>query len=1502
MSSVNLDHLYPLTHAQKRIWYIEKIYQGTAVHNIGGTVRIKGKIDPGILEKAIHCFVQGHEGLRMQVTESDGEVYQRLNGYAGTKIDFFDFSSLDNACDEYDRWLRNKVSQPFVLTNTPLYYFAMLKFSDNEYGYFIMAHHIVSDGWSMGILIEQISDNYAKLSNNESIAINPDFSYLDYIGWEKDYLASKRMEKDKGYWKSKFASLPDHLAAASDDLAGARKSFKLSEELTFAVNRFCAENQVSLNSFFSGAYALYMYKLNNQQDIIIGNPVSNRVHRKYKTTFGMFTSTMPLRIGIEENTTCRAFIQNVHKELFHCFQHQKYPFNQLVKDLELSKRGYSDLFNICVNFYNTKPNRNIAGCSVELEEFHNGEQIYSLQFIIKEWSGSEQIEFHIDYKSKEYQEREIDKLYGRMLLMIEQIVERPSEYLSKLSIMTRVEQQLIQQVNERVAQYTIKDTIIGLFEQQVNQTPDHIALSFENENVSYNVLNEKANQIANLLVSKGAKPNSIIGVMCYHSVEVVAAILGILKIGAAYLPLNEDYPIERMNYIFEDSQTSFILTNVTPQEHIKFKGTYIRLLQNDEIARSSTVFQSVQSSLEDLVYVIYTSGSTGNPKGVQIENKGLVNYISWASEQYISSSDETFALYSSLGFDLTVTSIFTPLITGNSIIIYKDDGDEFVLYKVMRENRANIVKLTPAHLRLLKDTGIKNTSIKKLIVGGEDLKAELARDITELFNNKVDIFNEYGPTEATVGCMIYKFDKLNDTVGSVPIGVPIDNSQLYILDANLNPVPVGTEGELFIAGEGLARGYLNRPDTTSRSFLDNPFSKGTRLYRSGDAARLNESGIMEYLGRIDQQVKIKGFRIELGDIESNIRSHSSVNDAVVIDWEDSIGSKALYAFIVPDSNFSERRLREELARLLPAYMIPSYYYAVDQIPLSINGKVDKKALIEYMSLSNRMESQYEEDLSFTETEHKILHIYRDILGRPNLELDDDFLVFGGDSIKAIQIANRLEQIGLKIKVKDILNVPVIRNQIDRMDDAAEGAIIQQTSHHGVIKPTPIYQWFFNKQLTNREHWNQSVLLTLNVDLSNEQWNKLLFTLIVHHDTLRINLNDEGSMIYNDAYLEDRAFAISSFDLTELSMEEQQNSIATIGNKLKSSFNLQSGLLFKAGIIQMGGKQKDVLLLTAHHLLVDGISWRIILEDIHTLIGQTIAQEQLKLPSKTSSMQNWSEKLYEYGMTSFKEMKYWDKIENSSFEFQVDHNGGVNTYGNLAKHIIKLDEAETEFLLGKANQIYGTDPGDLLIIALAFALQQHTNQNEILLEAESHGREHIDEAVNVSRTVGWFTSLYPIRLVMEQKNLSDQIKSLKQQLHEVPHKGIGYGINKYILRKLPIAEKKRIRFNYLGELDNIQSHHYFLLSDEPSGDEISRNNDVDFLIDIIAFVKNKEASIIVQYSTDWLKESTVTQLMDGYMSHIRSLLDHCLNKEDREFTPSDFDLVDVSLMELDQLFK
>ncbi|KUP39086.1 non-ribosomal peptide synthetase [Bacillus halotolerans] len=1194
---------------------------------------------------------------------------------------------------------------------------------------------------------------------------------------------------------------------------------------------------------------------------------------------------MLIKQNINADSTFKSIFHELKHTLDEAILYQDVPFDKMAGQLRLN--------------YNTN-HLPIIHTVVSLEQIHSDRFIETaasdalFQFAMREDTIDVKLFFNEQAYDREYMLqviRHLNRLFSIMLFQTDLT-------LGQVDILSEAETNtFLADYHHTKTEYPRDKTIYQLFEAQVKRTPDQPAIILGEKQFTYHQLNERANQLARTLRAKGVRADRLTAVISEHSIELVVGILAVLKAGGAYVPIDPDYPKHRIQYIVEDSQADIILTESHLRKQLDMAGTMVFIDDESSYHEDGSDLEPI-SSTKDMAYVIYTSGSTGKPKGVAIEHQGLTNYIWWARRVYVKGEKTNFPLYSSIAFDLTVTSIFTPLITGNAIIVYRGENKVALLDSIVHDSRVDIIKLTPAHLQLLKEMNIPpECTIRKFIVGGDNLSTRLARNISGQFGGRIEIFNEYGPTETVVGCMIHSFDQQNDRRESVPIGAPADNMNIYVLDKSMKPVPIGVPGEIYISGDGIAREYLNRPELTAERFLRNPFVQEAKMYRTGDLARRLADGNIEYLGRIDHQVKIRGYRIEIGEVETALFQIPPIQEALVIAQETN-GETTLCAYFTALHSLTAGEIREHLSRQLPAYMIPAYFIQLTAMPLTSNGKIDRQALP--APTGNLTGNTY--TAPRTELEKILAGVWESVLGAERVGINDHFFELGGDSIKSIQVTSSLYQSGYKLDIKHLFKHPTISGVVPFIEPVTQ--IAEQGEIKGPTLLTPIQHWFFAQQYPDPHHYNQSVMLYFKEGLDESKLRGVMKKIAEHHDALRMVYvpTDHGYEARNRGIDEGDLFSLEVFSLLEEINPAQ--TIESISNDIQQSIHLAEGPLMKLGLFQC--QDGDHLLIAIHHLVVDGVSWRILLEDITLAYEQLKNGEAITLPKKTDSYLLWAERLKRYAESAdFEaENQYWfGQLHIPQHKLPKDNEQESGIAEDREIIIVQWTEAETECLLKKSNRAYTTDINDLLLTGLCTAVHRWTGHEEILVHLEGHGRESIFQDLDISRTVGWFTSQYPVSLqIQADQDISQRIRTVKEQLRQIPQKGIGYGLIKYLSdhpKASDLTVHPEISFNYLGQFDQDFENGGIEVSPYSGGKIASDRHPIAYTLDINGMISDGRLSLAISYSGKQYRRETMETCAAFLKNSLKEVIDHCTAQKQIQLTPSDISLKDITIAELDQ---
>jgi len=1033
----------PLSYPQKGIWYIEKLYPDTSIGNIAATLKISGNIQFDVLDKAINKFIKMNDSMRIRVLEHNGEPEQYISEYRYCKLDYLDFSSGD--MEELYTWDTKITRTPFFKLDSPLFYFAMIKINDNSGGFYVKLHHLIGDAWTLVNLGNEIVENYKTISNGNEIIIENKPSYLEFLLSEQQYLQSERFYKDEEYWVDKFDTLPE-LTILKDrksynkSIKASRKTFVLPGKLSAKIRKHCSEYKTSIFALFLGAMAIYINRTRGKDEVIFGTPVLNRSNKREKETMGMFISTVPIRIKIDDNLDYTSFAEGISKEWMSILRHQRYSYTLLLKKLRQKHKDIDKLYDIVISYQNAKVSKKENVNEREGRWHFNGYQTESLCLHINDREDDGNIVLDYDYLSDLFYAKEIEYIHDHMTRLLWHALDNPARKLPYIEMISEKEKQkILYDFNNTNAEYPRDKTIHQLFEEQVEKTPDAVAVVFDDREMTYRELNENANKLAGVLRAKGVKPNEIVGLMVNRSLEMIVGIFAILKAGGAYLPIDPEYPEERIRYMLGDSNARILLTQKSFNADLYYRGQLIELdnlmdntgflmdnfgLIKDDASSELSNLENVNKPC-DLIYIIYTSGSTGKPKGAMIEHRNVVRLLFNDKFQFDFNSKDVWTMFHSFCFDFSVWEMYGALLYGGKLIIISkgatQDTKEFV--NILKKEKVTVLNQTPAAFYNLINEEIQcsenSLALRYVVFGGEALKPVMLKPFKEKYPD-TRLINMYGITETTVHVTFKELGEEDISKNISNVGKPIPTLKTYIVDKYLNLLPIGIPGELCVSGDGVGRGYLNKESLTKEKFVPNPFCANEVMYRSGDLARLFAQGDIEYLGRIDNQVKIRGHRIELGEIESQMLKYGEIKEAVVIARNNKLGNKQLCAYYVSESSFKTSELREFLLKYLPDYMIPTYFIRVNKMPLTSNGKIDKKNLPQP---EEKFHSEDEYAAPQNKIQESLVQIWSQVLGVGEIGINDNFFHMGGDSLSAISVVSK---IGGDITFSDLYNNPTIK--------------------------------------------------------------------------------------------------------------------------------------------------------------------------------------------------------------------------------------------------------------------------------------------------------------------------------------------------------------------------------------------------------------------------------------------------------------------------------------------
>lgn len=1459
---------YPASSTQKRLFILDQMEGNSTAYNMASALEVTGNLDLEKIQQAIDRLIQRHESLRTSFVMTEGETFQVIADEVFYQVEYEETDSYSEA--DMESFVR-----PFDIGKAPLMRFKVVKERNrNNYILLFDMHHIISDHQTLNLLIE----DFSRLYNGEEL--QPlEIQYKDYSEW----MRGRNLESQRNYWKEVFKEEAPVLDLVTDyprpkiqSYKGAQVSVQLSQEQKAGIQNINKQHGTTDYMTLLAVFMIELHKYSRQQDIVVGTPISGRVHQDTETIAGMFVNTLAMRGYPRAEKTFLEFLSEIKELALNAYENQEYPFEELVEEVEVRRDlSRNPLFDVMFTMQN---NEEIHLAMGEAQVEMLGIPFIDAKFDLDLQATAYEEGYALDlvYCSDLFTETSAQVILEHFKVLLDRVIANPEMKLSELHMVSEVEQQRILTVfNDTHIEYAQHHTAVERFEKHAEQTPEKTVIEYETGVLRYGEVNRKANALAWELISLGVKPNDRVAIMASLEAETIIGILGVLKSGAAYVPIDPATPKERIEHILNDAAPKVILTREKTME------TEVPLISmNLEDLGENAENPACAVEKDDIAYVIYTSGTTGKPKGVAVTRGNLDHYLSYADQEYQKEACTT-VLITSLSFDLSVTSLFLPLISGGSLLLKGGDAEER-LRAAFKDNRVTFLKLTPSHLKMLETyaDGVDVPNLETLIVGGEEFTTDTARKTQKLLGDSVKIHNEYGPTETTVGCCDYIYSSEKDKGLSVGIGRPIANMQLYILN-EMELCGIGIPGELCIAGDGVAKGYLNQPELTAQKFIDNPYGEG-KLYRSGDLARWLPNGEMEYLGRIDEQVKIRGYRIELSEIESVLRNQPGISDVAVVALEVG-GDKSICAYLIPtnqEQQLDMSEIKNDLRDKLPEYMLPGFMMQIDALPLTSNGKLDAKALPEPNALAGQ-----EYMPPRTKTEKVITDIFEEILGISPVGIEDSFFELGGDSIKAIKAVSKLREKGYKLSFAALMYQQTPRKIGENIQMGEVNQVYEQGEINGESPLTPIQLEFFNKNHVVPNHYNQALMLRSDEPFDIPSLKTAITEIIKHHDALRnvydgqrqITLSTEESKLY-DWYEKDYT-----------KVQDVSKEIEYASDKLQASIDLATGPLVKVGLFH--SDSGDHLLICVHHLVIDGVSWRILLEDLFSGYRQIQETGKITLPMKTASYKEWANALTQYAKNEVlsDEIAYWKNISDKSNSTET-FKSTQTASGQYKNKVVKVDSETTKKLLLEAGKTYKTEINDLLLASLTIAVKEWRNSKYLTIEMEGHGRETIDREIAIDRTVGWFTSVYPI--ILETKDtVEESILETKQTLKQVPNHGIGYGVLRYLGEHSGLEMSAAITFNYLGELDNeIDRIEGISMSGMPLGRSMSEKNSSGMGLSLNGAVLNGQLEFDIIYDTGLYTDEDAQTLVLAYERAIKDVVKTCLTRKGTVKMPLDETLI------------
>ena len=1496
-----------LSPQQRRLWNTS--LAGNPFGSVVCRVSIKGALDQAALQAALDRVVLKHEILRTSFSASP-EPSQDISDRLELAIAFTDLSS--SSADEREAQLAKEFEaarkQGFDAgSRSPLRVSCFV--SSNERHDLLLAVSALAADWEgLSNLVSDLAAAYATECGAGEFDEEA-MQYSDVAAWQNELLEDEDSAAALAFWRE--ADLVSGLGARLpfECEAGAEFPTNLLSSVVRGVSvrdleQAASANGVAPRDFALATWAALLRRQCGQSELVVGMGANGRQYEELQEPLGTLERYLPLSLVVERETLFSELLEKVKtnaeelERFQECFDWQGFEDD-----------GAPSSLSYCFDYHAPTPGFDAGGTRFIITEQFSLADRFKCRLECRE--AETELQLHLTYDPAAFTEATIVRLAGEFETLLEAAIASPGSEIARLRVLSREEHQaLVVDFNDRAADYPKDWLAHNWIEAAVERSPDAVAVRQGDCELTYRELDNRANQLAHHLQAKGVGPDSLVTLCIERSFEMVIGIIGVLKAGGAYVPIDPAYPKDRLLFLLEDTSAPVLVTQSKLKGDLKGSDAQIVCLDSDadEIAAHPTTKPASDVTPANLVYIIYTSGSTGKPKGVVITHEKLVISNS-ARIAYFGHTPENFLLLSSVAFDSSVVGIFWSLCAGGTLELIPEglEKDIAQIPKVIEEHKVSHLLTLPSFYRLILETADPKqlAGMHSVIVAGEACPLKMVEHHKRTLPT-VGLFSEYGATETTVFSSVYNC--LEQTHEIAPVGDPIDNGEMYVLDEHLAPCPMGVPGEVHFGGIALALGYWRRPELTAERFVSSPFGNtpGARLYKSGDLARHLEDGNLEFLGRLDNQVKIRGYRIELEEIEVALLKHPALKETAVLARSDHGEEKRLVGYALTEEGFetpSFTELRDFLLETLPEFMAPAVIVFLDDFPRTPNGKVDRNALPEPGSERPELESDFRAASSIAET--TLAAIWADVLGLGEVGVNDNFFELGGDSILSIQIVSRAKQAGFKLSARLLFENQTVAELAGAAEFSEEAALAaggsEQGAVEGAVPLTPVQNWFFGLSLPTPAHWNMPLLLDVEKCPSKEHLETALAKLLAHHDILRAcYTHTDSGWTQKILPVGDPAAEAGVFteDLSDVPAAERQAELERRARAHHLAICIRSGPLMRVVLFKHGEDEPTRMLWIAHHLVVDGVSWRILLEDLETALSALEQGSEIALPSKTTSFKAWSEGLVRYANSKAiePELAHWTSVAGkASGMIPLDFPGGANLEASARKVAVSLTEEETRSLLSEVPSTYNTQINDLLVTAVVHALANWTGEKAQLLNLEGHGREEVVEGADLSRTVGWFTTDYPACIEeAEPFEPGEAIRATKETLRAIPGNGLGFGAARHLssdsatVSALSAVPSAMVGFNYLGQFDQVFGEDArFRYSSDGFGEAMGADGQRVFALEAYGLISGGKLVMDFEYSENLHKRETIEAVAQDFIATLRGLIEHCLDPKAGGFTVSDF---------------
>lgn len=1482
-----LEGAYPLSFLQAGMLFHHVSHETGNVDIEQLSVSLEHPLDAKLLQKSLQALLERHPILktRFQWQDSSKPQQQIVETCALPPVESLTQRNLLPPEKDRDRVLMEFLAadrqRGFDLAEAPFVRASLIDFADDDNRLVLTMHHAIVDGRSFPLLLTDLFAVYHAIESGQSLPNTPTYpKYEEYIQWlqTQDFEAQSRE-----FWQKRLSGFEAATPLMVDDLpdAGGSQGSAWQDEVslgkhgTAALEALADESGVTLNTVVQAAWSLLLAKYSGETDVVFG---ATRACRKstpldLQNAVGLFINTLPVRAEVTAEKELSILLRELRDQWVAMRPHEHTPLG-LIQGWSDVGPGHS-LFESIIVFESFDLDTHLKSLGSEWE--NRKVEVYektNFPLTLAAYHGS-QLRLKIEFDDTVFSPATIRRMLGHLRHLLTQFGTGASATLGSFSLVGESENsELRKTFATPLVQSEASLPLHREFEKQVVKFPHRTAVSYAGANLSYAELNARANRIAHFLrEAHSVCPETLVAFCLERSALVPAVILGILKAGGGYIPIDPVYPEERRNWILEDSQAQLLFTEDTHEEIAAHSFRTPDPEANPEGGATA----------ENVAYVIFTSGSTGKPKGVLVTHHNVARLMTATKPWFQFDENDVWTLFHSFAFDFSVWEIWGPLLYGGELVVVPFDvtrsPDDF--YQLLADQKVTILNQTPSAFTQLIAAENRRThsaalALRYVVFGGEALELESLRPWFERHGSEApQLINMYGITETTVHVTYRPLSYSDLQAGSV-IGCPIPDLAIYIFDQQGNPVPIGVPGEIYVGGAGVARGYLNRPELTKERFLANPYHEGERLYRTGDVARFLPGGDIEYLGRCDDQVKIRGFRIELGEIGSVFNRHESVRTSAIVVREDTPGEKRIVAYVVTKSPITTTELRDHAATSLPQYMVPAALVFLDDLPLTNNGKVDRKALPLPTDEQRKVTTALAHPTTPTET--ALTKIWCQVLRITEIGRDENYFELGGDSISSIQVVSLARQQGFELKPRDLFDRPTIA-ELSEVADSRTSKVT--TSIHAPIERaslTAIQSWFFGLTLPDRNHWNQAFLFEVAEPLDPNALDEALVALTAQHPALRTRFVSTGGHWEQSLCPPPQKGTILRTHTLSATPEE----ILKNCQAAQASLDITNGSLLRAVSFTNAGQTGHRLFLAVHHLAIDGVSWRILLEDLEALLLKKVPQ------ATTAPFLAWPKATADLAQNeSFQEqIPYWKKALRP---FRIPASPADNTATNATTDTFSLSREETTALLSEAPGALRARIDELLLTALSDSLVSWTANPELVIDLEGHGRSDLID-LDVSRTIGWFTSMYPLAVDLTScDTVFDRLRTVKETFRAVPDKGLGFGLLNQ-LESFPSQERSDVLFNYLGQIDQVtEGSRLFSFAKEDSGQWYAPDSTRPYLLEINIWVQNGQLEARWTYPQGAIDAKQIAQAGQAFTSTLRHLIETAKDgsKITQTFTPSDF---------------